>query len=630
MTIIHSWLTRRMRPGSVRTVLLFVVLSAACGFRASASAAEAPSVSDRVNAIFDDISTRDDLESAGNLAAELLIEVALTRPATDHVAFAEAGLGVEVVQLLDHAESVQPAEALALLRKHPQAMRELAYLVIIDPNGDSGDYLDAVLARFAELDAEFGEDLNAFPGLTAAICVVHDREVKHRINENTGVTPGPVALFRFYRDHEDRMMFGVREVPGRLLVWVVDSTQSISDMTWALNKYAGDRAIGRRFFDIRYDYNHLRNGTPKKVTTEGFTLPNILQYGGVCADQAYFAVQVGKAIGVPATYTWGQGGEVSHAWVGYLQQAGRGRVQWNFDEGRYSAYQGVRGNAQNPQTGLYENDSVIGLLAESITLPPIKQRAAAAMLRAESMKAWIATQADGPAMLAQLIETSGLPAKRSASRNDRLDLLEAAIRLDVSNHRAWSRVAYLLSREDVPEATTRQWVDALVRLCANRYPDFMVQMLGPIVESIESPKRKVDIWDGALAKVRRRHDLSAEIRMTQGAIWEEAGDLKKAADCYEDVVTRYANGGPYVLRALDRFEQLLTDAGRPERIVVLYRETFRKLDLPDRMASQFAQQSNYYRVGSRYVEKLSAAGDVRTAERVAASIQQNTGLAAAP
>ena len=69
-----------------------------------------------------------------------------------------------------------------------------------------------------------------------------------------------------------------------------------------------------------------RGSGVKKVTAAGWSLPNILQHGGVCADQAYFAVTVGKSIGVPTAYTIGLGGEVGHAWVGFLQARGkRGR-----------------------------------------------------------------------------------------------------------------------------------------------------------------------------------------------------------------------------------------------------------------------------------------------------------------
>ncbi|MEM1445539.1 MAG: hypothetical protein AAGF84_05745 [Planctomycetota bacterium] len=606
--------------------LLIVAWLPVTAISASESVATEPTVKQRVASILDDIESTGEIQFAEQRAVDLLVEVALTHPTSDQQAFSEAGFLLELVRLLRFAKDTSTTEALSLLRKHPEAMRELAYLLY---TANDGDHADAALALFARLDRAFGEDVDAFPGLTAALCVVFDEPVEHRINENRAYAPDPVDLFRYYRDNESKMMFGIRDLPGRLLIWVVDSTQSIDDMHWALDKYAGDRSVGRRFFDIRYDYDHLRRGTPKKITSEGFTLPNILKYGGVCADQAYFATQVAKAIGVPATYTWGQSGEVAHAWVGYLERVGRHGVSWNFEQGRYSAYQGVRGNARNPQSGEFDNDSVIGLTAETITLPPLKRRAAFAMLRAEATMHKLSFQDDFEKRLAQIVEASGRSALRTGSREDRLALLEASIRLDVSGLRAWSRVAANLQEEQITTATRRHWGNALVNLCAERYPDFMVEMLFPILRTLDSDERQIEVWDAALKKVRHRSDLSAWIRITQGRLWERMGNPSRAAASYEDVVRKHANDGPYVLYALQEYEQLLQDAGRPERIPLLYREAFGEMDLPDRSASQFARQSNYYKVGSLYVEKLREAGDQRTAERIATKIAQVTGLAVA-
>ncbi len=595
---------------------------------AGTTAAAPQEVSARVEALLDELALSGDVDRAGNAAAKLLAEVALTRPASDAGAFADAGYAVGLVSLMDRAALADASELSAMLRRlraRSAAARELAFLFY-----DQGDDAAKVLVVFARLDEAFGAEVDAFPGLTAALCVVHDRAIERRVNENKVTATDPVELFRFFRDHEKRMLFGVRGVPGSLLVWVVDSTASIVEMEWALEQYGGDRAVGKRFFDVQYDHDHFRRGTPKRVTVEGFSLPNIQRYGGVCADQAYFAVQVGKSIGVPATYTRGRGGDVSHAWVGYFEQRGRDAGGWNFNEGRYSTYQGVRGVTEHPQTGRWVDDSFVSVLAEAITLPPVQRYAVSAMVQGAMLVGSIAAQPDGQRALDRLVADSGRPALRSASLEDRLALIESALRIDVGYAEGWLRVAELAERGELSEAQQRKWADSVVRLCGQRYPDFMVAVLRPVLGAAGDPAVQSASWDRALREVRGRQDLSAEIRMIQGGIWEQAGDLRKASGFYEDVVRKYANGGPYVLEALERFERLLTDAGRRERIVVLYRETLGELDLPDRMAPQFASQSNYFKVGTRYVEKLREAGDTRTADKVAAMIQQNTGLAAGP
>ena len=112
--------------------------------------------------------------------------------------------------------------------------------------------------------------------------------------ENRAESADPVILFDYFTVNENRMFFGLRDVSAELLVYVVDSTASINDMLWALDRYAGERNVGARFFDIDYDHDHFRKGEPKKVTIAGWNLPNILRYGGVCADQAESGASMSK------------------------------------------------------------------------------------------------------------------------------------------------------------------------------------------------------------------------------------------------------------------------------------------------------------------------------------------------
>lgn len=604
-----------------------------------------PALGDSAEAILARLAEDGDIAAAEAAAERTFAQTALYAEARDTAAFADAAHAFWLTHWIAQAK---PANAAALTKRllaRPAAARELAYLI------DSSDDIPAVFALFVKLDDRFGEKINDFPGLTAALCVVHDRTIQRNINENDVVATDPVELFAFYTAHEKQMLFGLREVPGPLLVWVVDSTASIDEMEWALREYAGDRQVGRRFFEIDYDYDHALKGTPKKVTQKGFSLPNIKRYGGVCADQAYFAVEVGKAIGVPAAYTVGRGGDVGHAWVGYFQQRGRTGA-WNFNEGRYKSYQGVRGITEHPQTGRWVDDSYVSVLAEGITLPPQKRYAAAGMVTAAAVLGQLGdvevtdvahTFAAGRPQGARQHQSesegeddgAGTPPDeavklpqpvRGTSVKDRLALLTAALKVDPGDARGWYLVAGMAERGELSLAQKKTWAQYVTKLCGDRYPDFAVAVLRPIIASIDDTAQQSKLWDNALARFRRRSDLAAEIRMTQGALWEEARDYRKAAACYEDVIRRYGNAGPFIVPALERFEALLNTAGRGERVTVLYREAFKSLDLPDRFAPQFAQQSNYYRVGQRYLAKLQDAGDTAAATKLRDEIAKNTGL----
>ncbi|MFI4882243.1 MAG: hypothetical protein ACIAQU_06625, partial [Phycisphaerales bacterium JB064] len=278
--------------------------------------------------------------SRDELAAELdglLAAMAVGGSQRDESTLVDVAATRRIVALAGAAPAGERAGWYAYLAEEKGPGRALAFLV------RDGDEPAGTLRVLGDLRQRFGDDKIArYPALTAALCVVHDgkQPFARRVNENRATSAGPEALFDYYTSNERRMLFGVRDVPPELLVFVVDAAGSIDELRWALERHAGDRAVGQRFFDISYDHEHARSGRPKQVTERGFTIQNIDKYGGVCADQCHYAVTVGKAIGVPTAYVTGRGGEVGHAWVGYLEAKGR-NASWNFNVGRYQEYQGV-------------------------------------------------------------------------------------------------------------------------------------------------------------------------------------------------------------------------------------------------------------------------------------------------
>jgi hypothetical protein len=96
--------------------------------------------------------------------------------------------------------------------------------------------------------------------------------------------------------------------------------------------------------------------------------------------------------------------------------------------------------------------------------------------------------------------------------------------------------------------------------------------------------------------------------MSQGRMWREAGQPARAGQCYEDVIFRYANAGPFVLSALNEAEKLLMQAGRGDKVLDLYSRAFAGITRPPNIAVPFYRQSNYFRVGSRYADRLQQAG----------------------
>jgi hypothetical protein len=524
------------------------------------------------------------------------------------------------------------AAAAGFLTRVPDTARRLAFLV--RPEVDDVPRVMRVLSRLAAIG---GDRIDAYADLVAAICVVHDRPVSRRVNENMVSAPPPEAIFEYFVANERRLLNPPRRMPAELLVHVVDVTTSIEDLEWALDRYRNDADIGDRFEEIEYDTAHLRDGRPKMVTRLGLTLPNIKQHGGVCADQAYFAAGVGKAIGVPSAYVSGRSGSNAHAWVGFVR-AERGRTAWDFDAGRYEEYQFVRGVIEDPQSGERVPDSHVA------TLVPVALAAAAdreivvaltdaarrveelALAGGEGPASWppAAGPAAGPAA-----DAGGEAAEAPASIRDprtpsiemTLELLRAAVERVPSHLEPWRMVQGLAADDRLDLAAKQAWAEAAWRLCGTTWADLFVDVVGPMIDSIDDPGERTALWDVIHDRVRARPDLCAEIRMAQGAVWEEAGELDRALNCYQLVIADHAVDGPPIQGAVRAAMQLLQRGGRGDLVLPLLADVWPRLKRPSGpRAIQFAMADDWVIVGRQYEAALRQAGRGRDAAIVAQQI----------
>ncbi|MCA9290309.1 MAG: transglutaminase domain-containing protein [Phycisphaerales bacterium] len=554
--------------------------------------------------------------AAPDVDADFVRDLAEARRLVAHLAEVASGDDPQT------AASEHVRGTLRFLRDRPKLRASLVFLV------DPADDVPAVYALLDRLRDARGSILEEWASLVAAVCVVHDRPMVRRINENVATSADPIAIFDYYVAHERRLFFGVRPVPAELLVHLVDTTASLPEMAWALEQHQGDRAVGARFFDIAYDQDHLR-GEPKKSTVAGWTLQNIRRYGGVCADQAYYAMTVAKAIGVPATYVGAVSGEGAHAWVGFLQSDGR-RVWWNFDTGRYDAYQGVRGRVLDPQTRRQIPDSTVSLLAELSTVGAHDRQVAAALTDLARRRMELDRLAPPPAPKrrgkgrrdeapaatapptddAVPVPAPG-PGDGSARASDVgavLDLLEAALRRCPGHAPAWAAVSDLSAAGHLTLDDKTRWATVLHRLCGERYPDFSWSIIRPMIEGVADVEAQNGLWNRAFDGYGARLDIAADVRLAQGRMWERAGDTRKAGQCYEDVIIRFANAGPFVLSALLRAEAILRENGRSDLVVALYGRAWNATKPPSPRSAMFLMSSNWYRIGSFYAQRLAEFG----------------------
>jgi hypothetical protein len=574
-------------------------------------------VAERIARIHARLDASGDFAAASKRASDLFDFVLAFEPLGEAQTFSDAAYTRRMLGHLAACESATAKRVYPILRDNPTLARTLAFL--IRPT-ETPQNVYGLLAKLQESDARACSER---PALVAAICVVHDQPLRRQINENSVTADEPADLLGYYLKHERRMLFGIRNVPAELLVWVVDTTAHVKEMRWALQQYGGDRNVGRHFHTIEYDYDHLKHGRPKRISRVEYNLPNIRQYGGVCADQAYFASQVGKAIGVPTAYVVGRSGQTGHAWVGFLQ-ARRGKARWNFDVGRYAGYQGVRGVVRDPQTRQRVSDSYVSLLGELVGADRSARHASTALTDAARRLNEFAGNGGrfSPPNLADGEASDRAAAARAPETATQLRLVREALSHTAGNADAWYVVRDLAEADRMSLAQKKTWAEALQRMTGRKYPDFTMDILVPMIRTVEDAEEQNRLWEAAFRLVQRRQDLAAEIRVEQGMLWAKQGEPSKAGRAYEDVLRRFPNAGPFVIDALQRTDAMLRQAGRGDRALELYRSTWHKIDRPPEMAAAFAVQSNWYRVGMLYASKLEAAGNAREAKNVRDRIKE--------
>jgi hypothetical protein len=337
---------------------------------------------------------------------------------------------------------------------------------------------------------------------------------------------------------------------------------------------------------------------------------------------------VGKSIGVPTAYATGSGGEVSHAWVGFLQ-ADRSRGWWNFDEGRYETYQGVVGKVEDPMMRERIPDAYVSLLAELIgTKAADRQNARALEHAAHRLLELKPDDVAGIVPESYSTSVAGLLAKpRVPGVAAALERLEAGVKAAPGDRHLWLDVAKLAADGKLSIEQKRKWSDALQRVCGAKYPDFTLAVLDPMIRSFESEKEQFRLWEAVLPLFQRRADLTASIKTTQAQLLEKQNKTEQAGMIYMEIIEKYANAGPFVLPALKKAEEALVALKREANVPKLYAIAWAGTKPPRSTASDIAAQSNWSKIGKLLEEKLRAAGRTQEADKVKSDLQSKVGAA---
>ncbi len=241
------------------------------------------------------------------------------------------------------------------------------------------DYPPAVLGVLDTLHRADPKRFERYASLALAIAVVYDvPPPPHWPHAQVGDgslprrLPAALDAFNYWAagDERGQGLHRLQRLSAGELKFLVDSPAPFAELDWARQSVRFPLTRLAETYDaVKYRQDRVQANV---VAWPGgrYSLPAILQQGGICVDQAYFAAQAGKARGVPTLVFRGVGLDGRHAWFGYL---GAGE-QWQMDAGRHAEQRYVAGLAFDPQTWRDITDHEISFLAEGFRrLPAYRQ-----------------------------------------------------------------------------------------------------------------------------------------------------------------------------------------------------------------------------------------------------------------
>jgi hypothetical protein len=243
--------------------------------------------------------------------------------------------------------------------------------IIIDNIHPKDDRRKVMEILFSLMEAR-PEAFPAYLKLAMAYAIVFDRDFPrnwpHHQVAREAVPIGNqsvVERFQYYYqlNEENELEYDLRTDLGvQDIKFIVDSLVSLDELTWGREESDQKASrLERAFSFIQYETIRAQQSVYRWPHGD-YLLKNIVERGGICVDQAYFAYICGKAMGIPTLYFSGQGSGGGHAWFGFMERRGK----WNLDVGRYASQNYPVGEARDPQVWERINDAELNFIAGDI------------------------------------------------------------------------------------------------------------------------------------------------------------------------------------------------------------------------------------------------------------------------
>jgi hypothetical protein len=412
----------------------------------------------------------------------------------------------------------------------------------------------------------------AYPNLALAIAVVYDVPPPPwwphgQVNAAAlpRQLPPPEQVFAYYAklDRANATLQRLNRLPASELKFLVDFVAPFAELDWARkNVPPGLANFADAYSMVKYRKDRLETNQYEWASGP-YTLAAVLQHGGICVDQAYFASTAGKAKGIPTIMFRGAGLDGRHAWFGYLDAAQR----WQLDCGRYADQKFVVGLAFDPQTWRDINDHELGFITERFRALPT--------YKVSVMNSQFATD--------YLIEGKIDQAWKAARE---------AVNRDPRNLDGWN-VLLKAQAAKSPDLRARETLLREAVLAFQKYPDLEISFSRQLVESLrtrgETSLAQVEEQRIGKKYQANREDLSIEQAATTVRRSVETDDLATQIRVFNRVLDTSGRGAgtdfydkvvaPFVqhLASVDQVPAALQSLDRARRTLRV--EAGRQLDL---------------------------------------------------
>ncbi|MEI6070602.1 MAG: hypothetical protein WCS31_02330 [Verrucomicrobiae bacterium] len=408
----------------------------------------------------------------------------------------------------------------------------------------SGDYLPLVLANLRDIRAAQPAKWKDYQQLAIALAVVNDSKPPafwpHRQVAEALVPkeqrPVAAQFAEWVAANESGgTLLDLRKLSAGQLKFVVDAFVTHDELAWARKNIRLPRTGFEKAFPmVAYRQDRLK---AKKYDwdEDPYVLVTIRARGGICVDQAYFAMLCGKAKGLPTLFFTGQGSDGGHAWFGYMKSDDR----WDLNCGRYATQNYAIGRALDPQSWKPVSDHDLLLLSASYRDKP----------------EFAASVND--LTMAGILERAGNPVLAAKA-------LESAVRTSPMNPAAWAAQGDFLLRSGAPADERKKIHEAAIKQF-NGNADlkaFHQLALAGIAREQGDPATAESLERLILIQNRRkRSDLSVGIVARQMQALLDAGKLDEADKEFRRQLTSLADTGggnlfndvaaPYILALID-------------------------------------------------------------------------------